>query len=284
MLAKDSTHRTEVADLFRDSWGEFTRTDRKIARIILANYPAAGLETLAELSQRASVSAPSIIRCVKKLGFDGYPEFQRTLHAELHHKISSSNEGDSQRELALHLPDHVRAKSQRYFDDIAGTFDLLQPDELEDVVRSLSDKSHSITLLGGVNSGALAQLLYRGLIQLRPSCSLLSSDPLERSERLIDIGKRDVLVAFDHPVYDANTASFASLAHERHAKVILFTDTAISPIAAFADSVLCAAGRRDEQFSIASTVVLTEIVIAEVQRSVGQHADARKRELREIAS
>ena len=284
MLAKETTDQTEVADLFRDSWGEFTRTDRKIARIILANYPAAGLETLSVLSQRASVSAPSIIRCVKKLGFDGYPEFQRKLHAELHHKISSDNNNDSSRTVASHLPEHVRNKSQRYFGDIAETFDLLQSDELDSVVKSLSDRSRSITLLGGITGGALAQMLYRGLIQIRPNCSLLSNDPLERSERLIDIGKRDVLVAFDHPVYDTNTASFASLAHERNAKVILFTDTGISPIADFADSVLCAAGGRDEQFSIASTVALTEIVVAEVQRSVGQHADARKRKLREIGS
>jgi DNA-binding MurR/RpiR family transcriptional regulator len=284
MLANPSTDRTEVADLFRESWAEFTRTDRKIARIILANYPAAGLETLAELSQRASVSAPSIIRCVKKLGFDGYPEFHRALHAELHHKISNSAESHSPRTLAAHLPEHVRTRSDRYFEDIAETFELLQSDELDSVVKSLSDRSRTVTLLGGVSSGALAQILYRGLIQLRPNCSLLSNDPLERSERLIDIGKRDVLVAFDHPVYDANTASFASLAHERNAKVLLFTDTGISPIAAFADSVLCAAGGGWEHYSIASIVCLTEIVIDEVQRSVGQHADVRKRKLREIGS
>lgn len=283
-VAKESADSTEVADLFRDAWGEFTRTDRKIARIILANYPAAGLETLAELSKRASVSAPSIIRCVKKLGFDGYPEFQRRLHAELHDKISNGSDNDSSRPVASHLPKHIRETSERYFGDIVETFELLQSDELGAVVKTLSDKGSSITLLGGVTSGSLAQMLYRGLIQIRPNCSLLSNDPLERSERLIDIGKRDVLVAFDHPVYDTNTASFASLAHERNAKVILFTDTGISPIAAFADSVLCAAGCRDDQFSIASTVALTEIVTAEVQRSVGLHADTRKRKLREIGS
>ena len=284
MLANSTDKQTEVADLFRDSWSEFTRTDRKIARVILANYPAAGLETLAELSLRASVSAPSIIRCVKKLGFAGYPEFQRTLHAELHHKISGPADVDPQRELAAHLPEHVRARSARYLDDIAETIELLQAEELDSVVMSLADKSRNITLLGSISSGALAQTLYRGLMQIRPNCSLLSNDPLERSERLIDISKRDILVAFDHPVYDSNTASFASLAHERNAKVILFTDTNISPIADFAESVLCAAGGNTEHFSIASTVCLVEIVVAEVRRAVGQHADVRKRKLLEIGS
>ncbi len=276
------TDRTEVADLFRQCWEQFTRTDRKIARIILANFPAAGLETLAELSDRAKVSAPSILRCIKKLGFEGYPEFQKALHAEVHHKIRNTIDIESFDNSAAHLPPRVQEKSQSYFNNISETFDLLQAAELDNVVKQLSDKTKSLTMLGGAPSGALARLLYRRLISIRPNCSLLSRDPLERSESLIEIGKRDVLVTFDHPPYDTNTASFAALAKERNAKVILLTDTRMSPIAEFADSVLCAAGGAAEHYSIASTVCLTEVIFDEVQREVGQHADDRRRELREI--
>jgi len=274
--------RTEVADLFREHWEQFTRTDRKVARIILADYPAAGLETLAELSGRASVSAPSILRCVKKLGFEGYPEFQKVLHAEVHYKIRNTIDIDSIDDSSSHLPPRIRNKSQSYFSYISETLALLQPAELSDIVDLLSDKSMSLTMLGGVASGALARMLYRRLTMIRADCSLLSRDPLERSERLIEIGKRDVLVAFDHPPYDTNTASFASLASERNAKVVLLTDTQMSPIAEFADAVLCAVGGPPEQFSFASTVCLTEIVISEVQREVGQYAHDRRRELSEI--
>jgi DNA-binding MurR/RpiR family transcriptional regulator len=274
----------EVADLFRERWDEFTRTDRKVARIILANYPAAGLETLAQLSDRASVSAPSILRCVKKLGFDGYPEFQKALHAELHYKIRNTIDIESFDNSAAHLPPRLQEGSQRYFNNISETFGLLNTAELANVVTLLSDKSRSLTLLGGVSSGALAQFFYRRLIMIRPNCSLLSRDPLERSEKLIEIGKRDVIVAFDHPPYDTNTASFAALAHERNAKVVLFTDTAMSPISNFAEAVLCAAGGPTEHFSIASTVCLAEIVFSEVQLEGGQHADDRRRELSEIDS
>ena len=273
---------TEVGDLFRQQWDAFTRTDRKVARIILANYPAAGLETLAQLSERASVSAPSILRCVKKLGFIGYPEFQKALHAEVHEKIRNTIDIESFDDSAAHLSPRIQDRSQSYFNNSSETFGLLHSSELDIVVNFLSDKSRSLTLLGGDSSGSLSRFLFRRLRMIRPNCSLLSHDPLERSERLIDIGKRDVVVTFDHPPYDASTASFAALASERKAKIVLFTDTEMSPIARFADAVLCAVGGTADDYSIASVVCLAEIVIAEVRREVGQHADDRHRELREM--
>ena len=159
--------RTEVADLFREHWEQFTRTDRKVARIILADYPAAGLETLAELSDRASVSAPSILRCVKKLGFEGYPEFQKVLHAEVHFKIRNTIDIDSFDNSSSHLPPRIREKSQNYFSHISATFEQLQPAELNNIVALLADKSRTLTMLGGVSSGALARMLYRRLTMIR---------------------------------------------------------------------------------------------------------------------
>ena len=276
--------RTDVAELFRSRWDEFTRTDRKVARVILANYPAAGLETLARLSERANVSAPSILRCIKKLGFDGYPEFQQALHAELHEKIRNATDRSpiEVEGSASHLPEQVRERSHGYYFNIGETFDLLQAAELDEAVSLIADDTRALTMIGGQVAGALARLMYHRMVMIRPNCSLLGRDPLERSERLIDISKRDVLLIFDHPPYDSGTASFASLARERHARIVLFTDTSMSPISEFADSVLCAAGGLPEDFSIVSTACLAEVVIAEVRRKVGEGAADRRRQLKEI--
>ncbi len=276
--------RTDVAELFRSRWDEFTRADRKVARVILANYPAAGLETLARLSERANVSAPSILRCIKKLGFEGYPEFQQALHAEVHEKIRNTTDRSpiEVEGSASHLPDPVQQRSHDYYFNIAETFDLLQAGELDAVASLIADTARSLTMIGGQVAGAFARLVYHRMVMIRPNCSLLGRDPLERAERLIDIGQRDVLLVFDHPPYDSATASFASLAKERHARVILFTDTRMSPIAEFADSVLCAAGGSSEDFSIVSTACLAEVVTAEVQRKIGEQAADRRRRLTAI--
>jgi len=74
------------------------------------------------------------------------------------------------------------------------------------------------------------------------------------------------------------------LANERNAKVVLLTDPGMSPIAEFADAVLCAAGGAADDFSIASTFCLAEIIFTEVRLEVGQHANDRRRELSEMGS
>lgn len=276
--------RIEVADLFRARWDEFTRTDRKVARVILANYPAAGLETLARLSERANVSAPSILRCVKKLGFDGYPEFQQALHAEVHEKIRNTADRSpiEVEGSAAHLPPEAQARAQASYLNLAATFELLQGAELAAVAGLLADESRGLTLIGGRLTSALARLMYRRLAMLRPNCILLGRDPLERSERLIDVSRRDVVVAFDYPPYEPGTASFAALARERCDRLVLFTDTSMSPIAEFADNVLCSAGQPDADFSLVAAICLAEIVVGETKRLVGEEAVERQRRLHAI--
>ena len=61
----------------------FTASERKLASVLLADYPYAGLETIYSLAQRTHVSTPSISRFVQKLGCSGYQEFQRHLIEEI---------------------------------------------------------------------------------------------------------------------------------------------------------------------------------------------------------
>ena len=63
--------------------GGLTASERKVATALLADYPFAGLDTVAELGSRASVSVQTILRLTAKLGFAGYGEFQRALIGEI---------------------------------------------------------------------------------------------------------------------------------------------------------------------------------------------------------
>ena len=63
--------------------------ERKLARVLLATYPTAGLESVAKFAERAAVSPPTVTRFVAKLGFRGYPEFQRVLRDEVQARLSS---------------------------------------------------------------------------------------------------------------------------------------------------------------------------------------------------
>ena len=60
-----------------------------MGRALLANYPVAGLETIAQWAQRADVSGPTVLRLIGKLGFDSYAAFQSALRAELELRLQS---------------------------------------------------------------------------------------------------------------------------------------------------------------------------------------------------
>lgn len=78
-----------LADEIRLKLGELSPAERKVGRVMLAGYPAAGFETIATIAERAAVSAPTVLRFVGRLGFRGYPDFQAALRTELDERSAS---------------------------------------------------------------------------------------------------------------------------------------------------------------------------------------------------
>jgi DNA-binding MurR/RpiR family transcriptional regulator len=77
------TPEPSVAERLRRASPGFAPAERRVVRALLVEYPLTGLEPLAVVAQRAGTSAPAVLRVVGKLGFAGYPDFQRALRAEL---------------------------------------------------------------------------------------------------------------------------------------------------------------------------------------------------------
>ena len=273
-MAKQTT-----TELLKATWPSMTATDRKVARVLLSRYPVAGLQTLAELSEQAGISAPSIIRCVKKLGFAGYPEYQKALHGEIGEILA---ERTRQQPVSdnWHLPERLRIHSAELESAIEQTFALLQEAELAGAARLLADRAHRVSVVGGFVSISLAQVLYGSLMTMRPNCVLLSGDPLKRCERLIDVNKRDVIVVFDHEPYDSDLAAFARLAVERGAQLVVFTDNQLSSITEIARFAFVAVASEQALTVNTTTVCLIDALLADIQRVIGEPAEERLRRLR----
>src|ERR1700687_4944806 len=74
---------SRVMELVRQRLDSLSPAERKLARVLLASYPIAGLESVVRFAERARVSPPTVTRFITKLGFSGYPEFQETLRNEV---------------------------------------------------------------------------------------------------------------------------------------------------------------------------------------------------------
>ena len=116
--------RASIAEQVRDSVDRLTARERKAAQTLLTNYPTAGLAPVAEFAERAQVSAPTVLRFVAKLGFQGYPGFSAA-SARANSRLNSRRRSPSQRALSSAL-DPERAAIDPFVEaaiaNVAGTF------------------------------------------------------------------------------------------------------------------------------------------------------------------
>ena len=269
---------SQIADRVREQWQHLTKSDRMVARRLLADYPNAGLKTLAELAARAGVSAPTVIRCVKKLGFQSYPDFQDALHDE----VQSSFEN-----VIAVAPDNVVDEAGLEADieavlthSVHRTIGFAQQAEIKQLIQLVTRTKSSVLCLGGRVSQAIAMVFQAHLLRLRRNVELVSTNPVERAERLMDVGKNDVVVVFDYAPYDPQAKSFAQLAVERKASVICFTDFNQSPAAENAQVVVFAENREIGGIpSLTAALCAAEIVLDQVGKTTGSRARSRRRSL-----
>jgi DNA-binding MurR/RpiR family transcriptional regulator len=225
-----------MSGLIQARLGECSPAERRVGRALLAAYPSAALETIAALAERAGVSGPTVLRFVVRLGFRGYPEFQKAMRDELDERNTSPLSA-----YAAGVPVQggpVERAQQMLPKAVEATLAELPAAEVEAAVRLLADTRLRVFAHGGRFSALLAQYLVLHLIQVRGNSRMLPSGPVERAGVLADLGRRDLLVLFDYRRYEQPTLELAQAAKSRETKIVLVTDRWLSPIASIADVVL----------------------------------------------
>ncbi|MFJ3439072.1 MurR/RpiR family transcriptional regulator [Streptomyces cyaneofuscatus] len=296
-----------LADDIRQNLGELSPAERKVARVLLAGYPAAGFETIAVLAERASVSAPTVIRFVNRLGYQGFPDFQAALRSELDARNASplslyetarfggsateqvgktATTEDITRSRKSVGPDSalLRHGSQVFTGAVTATLAELPPHDFEHAVRLMSDRKRRITLAGGRFTHLLAQYLGLHLMQLRDDVRFLPDRAVERTAVLAALTRRDVLVIFDYRRYESDKTTMSALVKEQGGKVVLFTDTWLSPAAPHAEVVLPSRVTAPSPYdSLVPTLAVLETVVAGVITALGDDARSRMQHGEDIA-
>lgn len=280
-----------LADEIRNKLGDLSPAERKVARVLLAGYPSAGFETVAILAERAGVSAPTVIRFVNRLGYRGFPDFKNALRRELQERNASplslyeaadyGREGGGDGEGSSSL---IERGSRLFGEAVARTLAELPPHDLHQAVQLLSDPKRRVTLAGGRFTRLLAQYLGLHLMQLRDDVRFLPGGAVERAAVLAALHRRDVLVVFDYRRYEEEKLAIAQLVHETGGKVIVFTDTWLSPVTAHAEVVLPSHVAAPSPYdSLVPTLAVVETVVAGVISALGEDAHSRMRHGEETA-
>ncbi len=250
-----------------ERFSEFSTSEKRVARVILSDYPLSGLNSIAVIARKAHVSDPTVLRFVHKLGYRRYGEFQESLKKDLDQRIKGP--------LAITPADHRLdpANSETYFahfsrelqKNIDDTFNSLSRHEIDAVLESLMDVRKHIHIIGGQFTENLARHLYFHLRKMRPKVSMIVGQSVSRIDHLLDLGKKDVLVVFDVRRYQLDIVEIMTKAKNQVDQVILITDEWLSPIAKIADHVLsCKVSSPSRWDSLVAMSAVIEALVSEI--------------------
>ena len=264
----------------RDS---FTRTEMRIAQVLLARYPLPGLETLVQFAEKAHASPATTLRFVNKLGFDGYAEFQEAIRAELQPQLSSPLTRSPNFLVGPEVDADASAFVESVIANVERAFTLMPAGEFRAIVDLLANTSRPVVCLGGRFSRARATSLADLLAELRPRVTLVEKPNALWPVQLLDMGKTHVLLVFDYRRYQDDVIAFSQAAADQGSTVVLFTDEWMSPISRFADYVMTSpvAVRSMYDSTIAAEVQI-EAIVAALGRRLGDSAVRRMEDLERL--
>lgn len=259
--------------------------ERQIARLMIERYPVSALGGIEDIAQQSGVSAPTVTRFVRRLGFNRFIDFQRAIRLEIQEQNGSP--------LAL-LAEHRKrpaadaGREARLVEMLKEGLDLLLSPTLgaalDQAVALLCQERRRVYLLGGRWSSIAAQYFGFQLATLRGRVEVLLPPPSGVLEdRIADFTKSDVLVVYDFRRYSNPTIAFAEAAARRGISVVLFTDQDLSPISDFADVIVAIPVAIDSPLdTLVPALAATDALLARLVDSFGAAVEKRIRVLESV--
>ena len=217
-----------------DRFGEFSRSQKAVARYIIDHLDEAAFQTAEELARRANTSSSTVVRFSQALGFEGYPELQQAAIEEYRSKAPQGGRG-----AALFDFDHseFEASVAADYDNLEDTARRLTREQVDACVSALAGAQR--VLIVGMDQLAFFASYLRHLLALLDIRAEVVASP--RQESVAWLGRVDedtLVIAFAsgsaHPV----VVRAVQLARARGANTLAITDATLSEVCEHAELTL----------------------------------------------
>ena len=216
-----------VLDLFQGA--RLTPTQRRIAHSLIQHAPSAAYLSAAEVADIAGVSQPSVTRFAVALGFPGYPALRRELRA-----LAGVDQADPA--AGNPMQQAVWAEAER-LGRLAGQLDDPRPVEK---AAELLVESRPLPVLGLRAAAPLAAYFGYFAAKVHPDVRVLDGGGtalLDRLDQAREAGA-GAMLAIVLPRYPRESLDAIREARDAGLRVVALTDSALSPVAEYAEVVL----------------------------------------------
>ncbi|MEG6572104.1 MurR/RpiR family transcriptional regulator [[Clostridium] cellulosi] len=217
----------------------FSKGQKNIARFIIDHYEKAAFMTASKLGSIVGVSESTVVRFASELGYEGYPELQKSLQELTRSKLTSVQRIEVSTD-RLGERDILEKVLNSDIEKIKKTIAELSRDDFNGAVNAIVNAS-KIYILGVRSASALANFLGLYFNYIFDHVVLINTTSgSEVFEQIMRINENDVVIGISFPRYSTRTVKALRFASDRGAKVIAITDSDISPIYRYATYKLIA--------------------------------------------
>ena len=218
---------------------QFSKSQKLIAGYILEHYEKAAYMTALKLGNAVNVSESTVVRFAIELGYEGYPQLQRSLQSHIKNRLTSLQRMDVARNRIGDM-DPVEVVLTQDIDKIRRTIGDVNREDFSAAVNEIIS-ARRIYIQGAMSSSILARFMHYYLRLILDKVTLIGSvGTSEIYQQMLHIGEGDLLLAMSFPRYASGTIQACRFARDSGAKIIAITDSENSPLTPLADISLYA--------------------------------------------
>ena len=224
---------------------ELSKVEVQIANYILNQIDTVGMMTSSSLAQVIGVSDTSVIRFIRKLGFEKYGDFRKQMNEQLTKRYEAKQNAQTPSakyrltKERLQQSDFMEKVSGWVLNNIEGSLLKITPDLLQQITRTLLQSQH-IYVAGFRGTVSCVMYLCSKLNLLLPHVQPITHADSSALETMVDIGKQDCLFLISFSRYSEMSEKIIRIAKQNGSKIILQTDYETAPFARYADLLLTA--------------------------------------------
>lgn len=241
----------------------FSKSQKLIANYIINSYEKAAYMTALKLGNAVNVSESTVVRFAIEMGFEGYPELQKSLQSLIKNRLTAVQRINITND---RIGDDGVLKNTltQDMDRIRRTLEEIDPKAFDRAIEKICS-GRRIYILGAMSSSILARFLDYNFQLIFDNVHFVQAiNTSGIYQQIIHMNSEDAFIAISFPRYSQSTIKATAYAKKCNANVVAITDSVTSPLAAYANELLIA---RSDMASFADSLVaplslLNAIIVA----------------------
>jgi len=254
----------ELLDRIKSEYDALSPRLKQVANFMIDNPQSIAFDTLATIAGTIGTHASTLVRFANYFGYSGFSEVQQLFKDR---QLSQSVDyRDRIRRLQTEIGDNTEVTPPQLLKEFteANLLSLehlrnhINDEDLEQAV-DMMDKTSSIYICGIRRAFPVSMYLTYALNHIEVRCQAIDGLGNMQLEQTRCMTRDDLMIAITFRPYAQATRDVVKIAHERGAKIILITDSELSPLEKYADLTFSVRDAEVRSFrSLNSTMCLAQ--------------------------